>query len=1099
VRTPEQIQAYNDSIAAMRTYMKSKAYNDSIDRVRKARMDSIRAYQDSLKAENARYKDSMQKAFEEKKLQQQWSIDSLKNERQKVIDSLNEVKKYKSSKAYKDSVDAIRQRTLDSMKSVRQLYMDSVKAEQKRQLDSLKEVQRLRNDSLKASIQARNDSMKLYIDSMKQAQLNFKDSMEKVKQNRLDSLAQLKDKRLDEMYERDKQREKEKRDREREKVEKARANYTNDELLKKGWGWRRKATQNTFTRYNYFYNATNKIREAENNMYVARIDNFDSLISLYPYDPKTSAAMFTNDMDSLSKRLAVGIQIHDPRSKWQDDLFLLLGKAYYYKGDFENAAQVFEYVMNYDKKYDIRKKDKNDKNKKKEEGVLGLDKDKKGLAGVFQHKLAKNDAVIWLAQTLIQQKEFEKAEILLDMIRLEPNLDSKVLANVYESYAHLYLEKNQPQSALPYLDSIAFNANIDKRLRQRASYLGAQLYAETSDWENAERLYANVAHLNAPIEMDLNAQLNKTMVQAYQTESNFPQIVKQLNKMAKEDKYRQYKDKIYLSLGQTYVKKGDMDEAIDAFNKSIENAQPNSVNKGLAYYELGQMYFENKKYILAKSSFDSAAVFLRGSNKNQLLAQSQKMATNLTAIAVPAAKIELIDSILNLTRLNDKEQMQWARKELKKYQQSLSTSLASTGVPSTGAPGGGRGSFYFSSPEQIEKGKAEFKSTWGERPLVDNWRRASDIRFVSPDNNTTSSDDLPFQSIDEQYFLSKIPKSPAVIDSLSQELEKSYVDLEKTFIITEDYSSVKSLYKDFSIKYPQSAHLETFYYDLYMIYFSEGQKDSATYFHNLLSSRFQNSVHLQTIADMKNTPASTNTDYSGIESHMEQTYRLLQAQMFKDVIVRTEEVKKEYPVQFNRYQSHYNLMKGIAYAGLNDISMADSILQQVVTQAPSDSLKYMAQDVLNYLKKGVSDNVVDTVTSDPSSISFLDPNLMSTQYVNNKSEKHYVILYVEKADNRMMPLRAGIMDFNIMNKSDLNLKASFSELKNNERLIVIKEFKNDAQAKKYISDLKQQKELFKDYKINLDIKVVSISESNFKLLMSKKDFLGYLNFYNKNY
>lgn len=1097
IRTPEQVQAYNDSIAALRTYMKSKAYNDSLDRVRKARMDSIRAHQDALKLENQRLKDSMQKVFEQQKLLQQQSIDSIKRDKQRVVDSLNEIKKYRTSKGYKDSVDAIRQKQLDSLKQVRQLYMDSVKSEQKRQLDSMKHLQQVRNDSLQASIQARNDSMRSYIDSLKAAQAQFKDSMEMVKQNRIDSLEKMKDKRLDEMYEKDKQREQERKDREREKVQKARDNYTNDVFLKKNWGLRRRIVQNTFTRYNYYYNATNKIKEAENNMYMSKIDNFDSTISLYPYDPSVNSSLFANDMDTLGKRLSVGIQIHDPRSKWQDDLFFLLGQSYYYKGDFENAAAVFEYVINYDQKYEIQKKSKkkNDKKDKESNSVLQLDTDKKGLAGVFQHDLAKNDAIIWLSRSYLKMKEFNKAQILLDMIIIDPRADKELLAQVYETYAHLYLERNEKNSALPYLDSIAFNTSLDKRVRQRASYLGAQLYTELADWENAEKLFTQVTKLNAPIEMDLNAQLNKSIAQAYISADNYPVIVRQLKKMTKEDKFKQYTDRIYLALGQTYVKKGDNDEAIEAFNTSIQVSKNNPLNKALAFYELGQLYYNNKRYVAAQSSFDSAAFYYQSLGQNEMYNKSKTLAQNLSVIAVPAAQIEYIDSLLNLTKLSDKEKQQWARKEVKKYEQSLAKSNMPQSTMTNNSSN--KGGFYFSNSEQIQKGRKDFQQTWGDRPLVNNWRRSNDIRFVDNSSNSPTNE-VENATIDEKYFISKIPTDPNVIDSLNKQLEKSYVELEKTFYLTQDYSSLKNLYKDFIEKYPSSSNIDLFYHDLYMVYFRENNADSATYFKELLSRIQPESPYLSAINNISNksTDPTSAIDYSGIEQHMDQTYSLLQAQLFKEVVTRSEEVKKEFPVQIPRYQAQYNLMKAIAYAGLNQISTADTLLTEILKVSKDDSLKLIAQDVLNYIRQ--TPQVEDT-TSTSSQISFLDPNLGTADYTNNKSEKHYVLLYVEKPDNRMMPLRAGIMDYNSMNKSDLELRASFSELKNNSRVIVIKELKNDPQAKKYISDLKQQKVLFKDYNVNVDIKIVSISESNFILLMNRKDFIEYLKFYNKNY
>jgi TolA-binding protein len=39
-----------------------------------------------------------------------------------------------------------------------------------------------------------------------------------------------------------------------------------------------------------------------------------------------------------------GILLHDLRNDWVDDLYFLMGKAYYLRKNFDSAAQVFSYV-----------------------------------------------------------------------------------------------------------------------------------------------------------------------------------------------------------------------------------------------------------------------------------------------------------------------------------------------------------------------------------------------------------------------------------------------------------------------------------------------------------------------------------------------------------------------------------------------------------------------------------------------------------------------------------------------------------------------------------------------------------------------------------
>ena len=65
-------------------------------------------------------------------------------------------------------------------------------------------------------------------------------------------------------------------------------------------------------------------------------------------------------MDKTIKKASVVIQRHSIRirgkeyCKWIDDSYLLIGKAYFYKGNFEEAIKSFNFVKNEYKKNPIR-------------------------------------------------------------------------------------------------------------------------------------------------------------------------------------------------------------------------------------------------------------------------------------------------------------------------------------------------------------------------------------------------------------------------------------------------------------------------------------------------------------------------------------------------------------------------------------------------------------------------------------------------------------------------------------------------------------------------------------------------------------------------
>ena len=165
---------------------------------------------------------------------------------------------------------------MDSIKVVRDKHMDSIKLVRKKRTDSLAKVKADKEKLAKANEKKKEDALK------------FKMEL---------------------------------------KIKQKHEAWTNKSMLKRRWSPFRRLTQNSFTHYNYYYNSNKKMDEALVNMQRQRKENYDSLIGLYPFNPnKDPLRMMSADMDSIIRKVSIGIQIHDPRVKWSNDLYLLLAR-----------------------------------------------------------------------------------------------------------------------------------------------------------------------------------------------------------------------------------------------------------------------------------------------------------------------------------------------------------------------------------------------------------------------------------------------------------------------------------------------------------------------------------------------------------------------------------------------------------------------------------------------------------------------------------------------------------------------------------------------------------------------------------------------------
>ena len=88
--------------------------------------------------------------------------------------------------------------------------------------------------------------------------------------------------------------------------------------------------QNNYTHYNYFYNANNKVSSVIERAKAGQKDNYTSLLDFYPYSLQNTVSQ-KSELDSVILKATAGILLHDLRNDWVDNMYLLMGKAFFLK------------------------------------------------------------------------------------------------------------------------------------------------------------------------------------------------------------------------------------------------------------------------------------------------------------------------------------------------------------------------------------------------------------------------------------------------------------------------------------------------------------------------------------------------------------------------------------------------------------------------------------------------------------------------------------------------------------------------------------------------------------------------------------------------
>jgi hypothetical protein len=175
----------------------------------------------------------------------------------------------------------------------------------------------------------------------------------------------------------------------------------------------RRFIQNTVSHYNYYFNANNKINSVIERARLSNKDDYSQLLPYYSFSLNTTAAQ-SNELDSVIYKATAGVLLHDLRSDWVDNLYLLIGKAYYLKKDFDSASMTFQFI-NYNL-FPRKKKSQDDQlivgsnDNGNNNGLSISSKENRGIIDkAFTRPPSRNDALVWQIRSLIEMNEFSDA------------------------------------------------------------------------------------------------------------------------------------------------------------------------------------------------------------------------------------------------------------------------------------------------------------------------------------------------------------------------------------------------------------------------------------------------------------------------------------------------------------------------------------------------------------------------------------------------------------------------------------------------------------------------------------------------------------------
>ena len=884
--------------------------------------------------------------------------------------------------------------------------------------------------------------------------------------------------------------------------------------------WISRTWHNTTTRYNGYFYADLKMNGYEKSLLATSEDDYTKLLPVFPGVIKTGAKS-NPDMDSIIKKCTVDITLHSDKktskakSKWIDDCYLLIGKSYFYKGDFESALATFQYITtefkndasssNHKKSSHHKKKKKkvnyrklNEKNAKEKDKLIPevkLPDQTHAFFDFLKHKPARNEALLWLIKSYVALGKRGQADAIISLVEQTPDFPNEMRSDLEALHTQIFLDQNDYKNAIdPLKKTIALTKNRKEKMRYL--YLLGQVFQLANDNNNAARAFKAVLDLKPEYEMAFYARINMAKSFEDDGKTDVSEVIAMLEKMARDGKNEEFRDQIYYALALIYDKQDKKEPTISSLKKSIQFSTDNNQQKGLSNFMLGGIYFADEKYRPATPCYDSAVAFLVKEDKNLPLATDRKNILDLLAGYLNV--IHTQDSLQTLGRLPKAELEKKVEDIIQKMHddQALKDSLAKQ-VPQNNdegdktQPNGTGKTFYFYNAAQKGSGYNEFISKWGKRTLEDNWRRSnkksdagggdvSDGGDTRPDVKGGNDDALKNQ------MLADIPTTPEQVEISNDK-------------IVEAYYAVGGIYKDRLLnnrlgiatfeellkKFPDNKYKLETYYTLYLLYNVEKKTAEAEKYKKILLEQYPDSPFAKVLMNA-NYIAETKSRENEVEQFYETTFSLYTEGNYSSTINNVKQAREKY--NGNALQPKFDMLEALCIGATKPRNDFKAALKNVIARNPQDEVRGKAEAILKILEAKMLQDSLTSVT----------PPEPSTPYTYRDNQMHYFVIALDQIFPDSKGMSDSINNYNTRFHSLDNLKLTSQMLDKNQQLIVVKDFPNGLMAMVYFNEVMYSKNWFKTIPF-ASWRAFVIDDKNYSLLLKRKDTREYFEFYNKNY
>lgn len=856
-----------------------------------------------------------------------------------------------------------------------------------------------------------------------------------------------------------------------------------------------RAFHNMTARYNGYYYATESIKEGVEKIENANKDDYDKLLSVFVTPSNEAAKATFPEFDKAIKKSSLVIQRHTIRDKkgneiytaghWIDNNWIVIGISHFYKREFFSGIEAFEYVIRSYKTKD------------------------------------KYKAMLWLAKSYNEIGAVSQAEPVLTLMKNDKSLTKSAKKELQAVQADYYLKRGQyleaEQSLLRAVNStpkylVIFDKK-KKRSNARYCFILGQLYERDKNYKKAIQYYDKCIGYKPNYDMVFNAQIKQARL--FDTKKgNSGKLKKQLLKMTKDIKNKEYLDVIYYTLGEIEEKDKNVDLAMADYRKSVKYSTVNPKQKALSYLKLGEISFDRANYPASGAYYDSTMNTLPKDYPDYDVIDNRKK--TLQTLVGYITTIQREDSLQRIARMGESQRNTFIDKVIKrleeeeqrkKEEQELLAQQNQTPANQTGTPGlptmagsAPTGAWYFYNQTTLSFGVNDFIKKWGTRKLEDNWRRSQKgLSFdngnpsdsTDADNSGKSTKAIVKNKKSRDYYMKDLPMTDSLMKVSDNNIIEAYYNMGSLYreSLNNNKKAIAS-FEELNKRYADNKYKLSIYYHLYRIYTVMKNQNLADYYKNKLLDDYPDSEYAQIIKN-PNYNVEHQAKKGEVETFYIATYDTYEKGGYAEALQKCREAEAKFGTN-NDFAPKFGFIKAVCIGKTKGVDSLEASLKQLQVLYPKDNVSVEAQDILSL--------IYDMKHPDSGNTLPPDNNTAHTDTFSlNLGSQHFVILICPDNSSIADPLKSSLGNFNNSFYTSASLAVSSSLFGASDQLIIVKSFKNAEEAMGYLSNLGNDKTVFSGKVKKELVTIMAISADNLPIFYKKKKVSSYKPFYDDHY